>query len=97
MLCPLPSLVSKIGRTDGWDGSYNLAQLQLVKDGRFTSGVQADHQDTHLLLAPEAIEELRERKTHLGDVRRGGCEVGRDCLVEEGMGQESGLVPFVFG
>ena len=52
--------------TDCWDGGDDLAELQLVEDGGLAGSVQADHQNTHLLLAPEAIEELRECETHLG-------------------------------
>ena len=52
--------------TDCRDGGNDLAELELVEDGGLASSVQADHQNTHLLLAPEAIEELRECETHLG-------------------------------
>lgn len=55
-------------RTDRRDRSHNLTQLQLIEDGSFASRVQADHQDAHLLLAPEAIKQLRERETHLSGV-----------------------------
>ena len=59
----------KVGRTDGRDGSHDFTELQLIEDSRFTGGVQAHHQNSHVLLAPEAIEELRKRETHLGGVR----------------------------
>jgi hypothetical protein len=56
------------GCTNGRDGGDDFAQLQLVQDGSLSSRIQADHQDTHLLLAPEAIEQLRECETHGGGV-----------------------------
>ena len=47
--------------TDGDD----LAELELVEDGDFTGGVEADHEDPHLLLGEEPAEELPEREPHL--------------------------------
>lgn len=38
--------------TDGGDGGDDLTKLQLVKDGGFTGGIETDHQNSHLLLAP---------------------------------------------
>jgi hypothetical protein len=38
---------------DGWDGRHDLAELQLVEDGRLTSGIEADHEDAHLLLSEQ--------------------------------------------
>jgi hypothetical protein len=32
--------------TDGGDGSYNLAQLQLIQDGGLTSGIKTDLDDS---------------------------------------------------
>jgi hypothetical protein len=37
---------------DRGDGGDNFTQLELVQDGRLSGGVQANHQDAHLLLAP---------------------------------------------
>lgn len=54
--------------TDGGDGCDDFAELQLVEDGGLSGGVQTNHQDSHLLLAPEPVEQLRECETHLGDV-----------------------------
>jgi hypothetical protein len=34
------------GLTDRGDGRDNLAQLELVKDGGFTGGIETDHEDT---------------------------------------------------
>lgn len=53
-------------RTNGRDGGDNFAQLELVQDGSFSSCVQTNHQNSHLLLAPEAVKQLRERETHDG-------------------------------
>jgi hypothetical protein len=47
--------------TDGDD----LAELELVEDGDFTGGVEADHEDPHLLLGEEPAEELPEHEPHL--------------------------------
>lgn len=38
--------------TDGGDGGDNLSKLELVEDGGFTGGIETDHQNSHLLLAP---------------------------------------------
>lgn len=46
------------GLTDGGDGGDDLTQLELVKNGGFTGGIQSDHQDAHLLLGEEAREQL---------------------------------------
>ena len=66
-------------RTDGGDGGHDLTKLQLVENGRLPSSVQANHQDAHLLLAPEAIEQLGERETHLGGIE----ECGRGVVSDE--------------
>jgi hypothetical protein len=55
----------KMGLTDGGDGGDDLAELELVEDGGFTGGVEADHEDPHLLLGEEPAEELPEREPHL--------------------------------
>ena len=39
-------------RTDGGDGGDDFTELQLVEDCRLSGSVQADHQNTHLLLSP---------------------------------------------
>jgi len=52
--------------TDRRDCRDDFTELQLVQDGGLSGGVQTNHQNSHLLLAPEAIEQLRERETHLG-------------------------------
>lgn len=57
-------------RTDGRNGRDDLAELQLVQDGGLASGIQADHQNAHLLVAHEALPQLAERGAH-----------GRACVV----------------
>lgn len=49
---------------NGGDGGDNLPEFELVKDGRFTSGIQADHEDSHFLLAQKASESLGNGETH---------------------------------
>lgn len=65
------SMAGLVARTDGWDGGDDFTKLQLVEDGGLSGSVQSDHQNSHLLLAPEAVEQLRERETHVGGVCRG--------------------------
>lgn len=59
----------KVLRTDCGDGGDDFTKLELVQDSGLSGGVETDHQDSHLLLAPEAVEQLRESETHVG----GGC------------------------
>ena len=49
---------------DGWNGGDYLAEFELVKDGRFTCGVQTDHQNAHLLLPEETSEQGRYCQAH---------------------------------
>ena len=49
---------------NGGDGRDDLAQLELVEDGRLAGGVEADHQDAHILLAEELAEDLGEGEAH---------------------------------
>ena len=51
--------------TDGGDGGHDLAELQLVEDGGLTGRIQPDHEDPHLLLAKEALEQASENVPHL--------------------------------
>ena len=50
--------------TDGWDGGDDLSQLELVEDGGLSGGVQPHHEDPHLLLAEEALEQAGEHVSH---------------------------------
>ena len=51
--------------TDSGNGSDDLTELELVEDSGLTSGIEADHEDAHLLLADEARPDLREHRTHI--------------------------------
>ena len=52
--------------TDGGDGGDDLSQFELIQDGRFTGGVEADHQNSHLLFAEEAREYGGQSQSHFG-------------------------------
>jgi len=49
---------------DGGNGSDDFAEFQLVEDGRLSGGVEANHENPHLLLAEEASEEGGDGQTH---------------------------------
>lgn len=49
----------------GGDGGDRLAQFQFVQDGGFTSRVQTQHQDPHLLVT----EDLGQHLAHLGGIQ----------------------------
>lgn len=51
--------------TDGGDGGDDLAKLELVEDGSLTGGIEANHEDAHLLFGEQTGEELGEGKTHV--------------------------------
>jgi hypothetical protein len=44
--------------TDCGDGCDDFAELQLVQNRGLSGSIQTNHQDSHLLLSPELIEEL---------------------------------------
>jgi hypothetical protein len=52
------------GITDGRDGGHDLSELQLVQNGGLPCSVEADHQDPHLLLREQSLEELGEGEAH---------------------------------
>jgi hypothetical protein len=54
--------------TNRGDGGDNLAELELVENRSFTSSIETDHQNSHLLLPPELVEDLGKRETHVGGV-----------------------------
>jgi hypothetical protein len=60
------NLTSNAIRTNGGDGGDNLTELQLEENRGLTSGIQADHEDTHILLGPPPIKQTANHKTHLG-------------------------------
>ena len=47
--------------TNGGDGCYNLAQLQLIQDSCLSGRVETHHQNPHLLLAKKALKKASER------------------------------------
>lgn len=73
--CPVPPQPLAL-LTYGGDGGDDLPQLQLVEDGGLPSGVQPHHQDPHLLLPNEALQQVPEDVAHgdggVGSVRRRG-------------------------
>jgi len=52
--------------TDCGNGGDDFTQLELVQDRSLSGSVQSDHQNSHLLLAPKAVKQLREGETHVG-------------------------------
>ena len=56
--------------TYGGDGGNNLSKLELVENSRLSGSVEPDHQDPHLLLAEEALEEGCEHVTHDGALNK---------------------------
>lgn len=50
--------------TNGRDGRDDFTELQLVEDSGLSCSVQTNHQNSHLLLPPEPVEQLGERQTH---------------------------------
>jgi hypothetical protein len=59
-------------RTNGRDGGDDFTKLQLVQNGGFTGGIETDHENSHLLLPPQLVENLRKGETHDCDWRRRG-------------------------
>ncbi len=52
--------------TDCGDRSDDFAELELVQDGGLAGSVKSDHEDAHLLLAEEALEQTGEHVSHGG-------------------------------
>ena len=50
--------------TYGGDGGDDLSQFQLIQDRGLSCGIQAHHQDAHLLLPNQALEEVSKDVTH---------------------------------
>lgn len=66
--------------SNGGNGGDNLTKLELVENGGFTGGIETNHQDTHLLLPPQLIEDLGKGETH-------GCGVVRLTASDEKTGR----------
>ena len=45
---------------------HNLSQFELVQNSRLSSSIQTHHEDPHLLLPKQALEEIRNTQTHCG-------------------------------
>lgn len=56
--------------TDSGDGGDDLAELELVEDGSLTGGIEANHEDAHLLFREQTAKELGEGKPHLLRTRK---------------------------
>jgi len=50
--------------SDRRNGCDNFTKLELVQNCGLSGSIQTNHQDSHLLLSPELIKQLRECKTH---------------------------------
>jgi len=50
---------------DSGDRGHDFTQFELVKNGGLSGCVETNHQDAHLLLAPQSVKQLRERETHV--------------------------------
>lgn len=60
-------------RTDGGNSRDNFTELELVENRSLSGGVKTDHQNSHLLLPPELVEDLGKRETHGCDSDCGVC------------------------
>ena len=45
-------------RTDCGDSGDDFTELKLVENGGLSSSVKSNHEDSHLLLSPEAVEQF---------------------------------------
>lgn len=54
-------------QTDSGNGGDDFAELELVQNRGLSCSVKTDHQDSHLLLAPQPVKQLRECETHSCD------------------------------
>ena len=54
-------------RTDGWDCGDYFSQLELVEDCCFTCSVEPHHQDSHLLLSYQALQQIPKNVPHDSD------------------------------
>lgn len=56
--------------TNGRNRGHDFTKLQLVQNGGLSGSIKSDHENAHLLLSPQPVEQLRERETHLCGVCR---------------------------
>lgn len=63
-------MYGKREQTDCGDGSDNFTELEFVQDCGLSGSIKPNHQNSHLLLSPQLVEQFRKRETHgYGDVR----------------------------
>jgi hypothetical protein len=62
----MPAAQYRMLLTDCGNGGDDFTELELVKNGGLSGGIETNHEDSHLLLAPQAVEQLGEGKTHVG-------------------------------
>lgn len=53
--------------TNGWDGGDYFPQFELVEDCCFSCSIEPHHQDPHLLLPYEALQQIPENVPHDSD------------------------------
>ena len=51
-------------QTDSGDGGDDFAKLELIQDGGFSRRIKSDHQDAHLLLGEEPIQQIAYCQPH---------------------------------
>ena len=51
--------------TDCGDSGDDFTELELVENSGLSGGIETNHEDSHLLLAPQAVEQLGEGKTYV--------------------------------
>jgi len=61
-------------RTDCGNGGDDFTKLELVQNGGLSGSIETDHQNSHLLLSPQTIEQSRECDTHIDGVLSGLLE-----------------------
>lgn len=69
---------------DGGDGSDVLAELELVEDGRLAGGVEAEHEEAHLLGSEDLAHHLGQLAAHGGWSGWGGRLGCGECLYVSG-------------
>lgn len=53
--------------TNGWDCGDYFPKLELVEDGCFPRSIEPNHQDPHLLLSDEALQQIPKNVPHDSD------------------------------
>lgn len=72
-------------RTNCGNSRNDLTKLELVENSGLSGSIETDHQNSHLLLSPQTVEQPRECDTHVGGVV---CVIGlRVCCGGDGGGR----------